>query len=163
MIWFRYRGTFLAATRGAVCGCGTPKGLHLSAQGCCTRLPWGSCPANAQSVVDDNPEGVPATVPVQPRSGCSSFESLGATPLALGRPQYLSQGSRVPQPWAVRCNPVGIGPAYLRGIDFSAACRSRKKKADEPHQRPVRYDRATLSKAASRQTNRSRWRPVSKR
>src|ERR1700730_9695514 len=63
MIWFRYRGTFLAATRGAVCGCGTPKGLHLSAQGCGTRLPWGWCRANAQSIVDDNPEGVVATVP----------------------------------------------------------------------------------------------------
>ncbi len=42
------------------------------------------------------------------RFGCSSFESPGATPLGLGRAQSLSQGSRVRQPWAVRCNPVGI-------------------------------------------------------
>jgi hypothetical protein len=86
----------------------TPKGLLLSAQGCCTRLPWVMEPGWRDVGVDCNPEGVAAY---------GSRYTPCHVPSRIARPQprcgwhalrLISQGSRVRQPWAVSRNPVGI-------------------------------------------------------
>ena len=90
-----------------------PNGVASSSPG----LPYSAtlgdgAAAEAELVVAGNPEGVAAygSRHTAPPRFALVLCAKGATPLGFGTLYNpASQGSRVQQSWALRCNPVGIG------------------------------------------------------
>src|SRR5258705_430657 len=84
------------------CVIATPTGLRPSAQGCRTRLPWGTRGERRPTMCDRNPNGVASPSPRLPYSATlgtrrtSACECLIATPTGL-RPS--AQGCRTRLPW----------------------------------------------------------------
>ena len=101
-----------------------PTGLHLSAQGCCSQLPWEAFRMRGQ-----------------PRRGCA-FANL----LSSGRPNPFrvranippTQGSRVRLPWADGCNHfVVVRTKLLASLRDLAALWQDRLKHSSTHYYPI--------------------------